>query len=190
MPSELRKNMLKVRRALSPEVIERHSELVCQRLLSLPEFSTATKRGTIGSYLGISGEIDPSVLLETAGIEIALPVTTNGDPLRFVVPHGPLSDGPFGTRQPEAGTEVSPMDLALVLVPLVAADRRGSRVGHGAGFYDKTFSSLQDARLTAGSQTPLMVGLCHDFQVVETLEPRPWDVPLDLIVTEVGLIRP
>ena len=190
MPTELRKSMLERRRALPPEVVKQHSAVVCQRLLSLPEFSAATKSGIIGAYLGISGEIDPTALRETPGIQIALPVTTKGEHLRFVIPSGPLSAGPFGTRQPETGSEVSPKELALVLVPLVAADHQGSRVGHGAGFYDRTFSFLQDARRIAGSSTPLLVGLCHDFQVVETVEPQPWDVPLDLLVTEIGLIRP
>jgi|TARA_B100001750_G_scaffold185431_1_gene154489 5-formyltetrahydrofolate cyclo-ligase len=111
--------------------------------------------------------------------------------LRFVIPDGVLVDGPFGIRQPDRGVEVDPTDLAIVLVPLVVADRRGNRVGHGAGFYDRTFANLLRVPGTPERQPgPLLVGLCHDLQVVEELEARPWDVPLDVLVTEVGLIRP
>ena len=183
--------MLARRRALAPDVVARHSETVVQRIRSLPEFSGWADQAIIGAYLGIRGEIDPSPLLEDSLLRTALPVTTPGEALRFVIPDGVLVDGPFGIRQPDRGVEVDPTDLAIVLVPLVVADRRGNRVGHGAGFYDRTFASLARVPGTPDRRPgPLLVGLCHDLQVVEELEARPWDVPLDVLVTEVGLIRP
>jgi len=97
-----------------------------------------------------------------------------------------LLDGPFGIRQPGDGREVAPDDLDLVLVPVVVADELGNRVGHGAGFYDRTFAYDRGA----DRARPLLIGLCHAFQVVPRLEARSWDVPLDLVVTEVGLVRP
>ena len=66
------------------------------------------------------------------------------------------------------------------------ADRKGNRIGHGAGFYDRTFAGLIGDR----SSGPLLIGLCHDLQVVGSLAARAWDVPLDILVTEVGVIRP
>ena len=183
--------MLARRRALDPEVVARHSETVVQRIRSLPEFCVLADEAVVGAYLGIRGEIDPSSLLEDSLLRTALPVTTPGEALRFVIPDGALVDGPFGTREPDRGVEVDPTDLAIVLVPLVAADRRGNRVGHGAGFYDRTFASLARVSGTPDRRPgPLLVGLCHDLQVVEELDARPWDVPLDVLVTEVGLIRP
>ena len=92
----------------------------------------------------------------------------------------------FGIRQPGDGREVTPHDLDLVLIPVVVADELGNRVGHGAGFYDRTFAHDRGA----GRARPLLIGLCHAFQVVPRLEARSWDVPLDLVVTEVGLVRP
>ena len=187
----LRGEMLARRRALDPEVVARHSETVVQRIRSLPEFSDLADEAIVGAYLGIRGEIDPSPLLEDPLLRTALPVATLGENLWFVIPDGALVDGPFGIRQPDRGVEVDPTDLAIVLVPLVAADRRGNRVGHGVGFYDRTFANLARApgTLERGGG-PLLIGLCHDLQVVEQLDARPWDVPLDLLVTEVGLIRP
>ncbi len=191
--ADVRTEMLARRKALPPDVVERHSATVVQRIRSLPEVrglmgdGDQTMQGrALGAYVGVRGEIDPSALLEDPGLRVGLPVTTSGEPLRFVVPDGPLVEGPFGIRQPGVGTDVDPMSLSVVLVPLVAADRKGNRIGHGAGFYDRTFAPLATDR-PAG---PLLIGVCHDFQVVSEIEARPWDVPLDLLVTEVGLIRP
>jgi 5-formyltetrahydrofolate cyclo-ligase len=178
-----RGEMLARRRSLAAGVVARSSAVVVERLRGLQEVREAR---TIGAYLGIRGEVDPSALRDDEGLDVALPVTTPGEPLRFVVPVGPLLNGPFGTRQPGDGREVLPDDLDLVLVPVVVADQLGNRVGHGAGFYDRTFAHIREA----GQPRPLLIGLCHAFQVVPQLEARPWDVPLDLVVTEVGLIRP
>jgi len=187
----LRSEMLAQRQALSPGVVTRHSTTVVQRIRSLPEVAGLTDGAVVGAYLGVRGEIDPSSLMTDPSLRVALPVTTPGQPLRFVVPNGTLVDGPFGIRQPDRGDEVDPMDLALVLVPLVAADRRGNRVGHGAGFYDRTFAATDRTQEARDRKVqPVLIGLCHHLQLVEELDPHPWDVPLDLLVTEVGLIRP
>ena len=175
--------MLARRRALAADVVARTSAVVVERLRGLPEVREAQ---TIGAYLGVRGEVDPSALCDDEGLDVALPVTTSGEPLRFVVPVGPLLDGPFGSRQPGDGREVAPDDLDLVLVPVVVADELGNRVGHGAGFYDRTFA--RDRR--ADSARPLLIALCHAIQVVPRLEARTWDVPLALVATEAGLVRP
>ena len=181
--NELRIEMLAQRQALPPDVVARHSDTVVQRLRSLSEMEAP---GIVGAYLGVRGEVDPAALLDDPDLRVALPVTTPGQALQFVVPGGPLVQGPFGIRQPDEGLDVDPMSLAVVLVPLVAADRKGDRIGHGAGFYDRTFAGLIGDR----SSGPLLIGLCHDLQVVGSLAARAWDVPLDILVTEVGVIRP
>ncbi len=153
-----------------------------RRAVGLPEFRSAA---LVASYVGMGGEVDPGPHLPDTGATIALPVTRRGEPLRFVVPDGALVDGPYGTLQPEAGTEVEPRHLDLVLVPLVVADRSGNRLGHGAGYYDRTFAFRRRQ-----AAPPLLVGLAHAFQVVERLEPEPWDVPLDMVVSGAGILRP
>jgi len=180
---DVRGEMLARRQALAADVVARSSAVVVERLRGLQELREAQ---TIGAYLGVRGEVDPSALCDDEGLDVALPVTTSGEPLRFVVPVGPLLDGPFGIRQPGDGREVAPYDLDVVLVPVVVADELGNRVGHGAGFYDRTFAHVRGADRTR----PLLIGLCHAFQVVPRLEARSWDVPRDLVVTEVGLVRP
>ena len=179
---DVRGEMLARRQALAADVVARSSAVVVERLRGLQELREAR---TIGAYLGVRGEVDPSALCDDEGLDVALPVTTPGEALRFVVPVGPLLDGPFGIRQPGDGREVMPDDLDLVLVPVVVADEMGNRVGHGAGFY-RTFAHVRGA----DRARPLLIGLCHAFQVVPRLEARSWDVPLDLVVTEVSLVRP
>ena len=70
-----------------------------------------------------------------------------------------------------------------MLVPLVAVDLNGNRIGHGAGFYDKTFSFLKS------ESGPELIGLAHEFQICSSIDPEPWDVPLDLLVTENEVYR-
>ena len=180
---DVRGEMLARRQALAADVVARSSAVVVERLRGLQEVREAR---TIGAYLGVRGEVDPSAICDDEGLDVALPVTTPGEALRFVVPVGPLLDGPFGIRQPGDGREVMPDDLDLVLVPVVVADEMGNRVGHGAGFYDRTFAHVRGA----DRARPLLIVLCHAFQVVPRLEARSWDVPLELVVTEVGLVRP
>lgn len=179
----IRTEMLARRRGLAADELSRASAIILERLLGLPEMLSAR---TVGAYIGIRGEADPSLLSSDRSFEVAFPVTTAGEVLRFVVPDGPLVAGPYGISQPGTGREVDPCNLDVVLVPLVAADPRGNRVGHGAGFYDSTFADCRGV----GDSGPVLVGICHSFQVVAALEPRPWDVPMDLLVTEAGLIRP
>ena len=195
-PETLRAEMLVRRRALTAGDVARNSSLVVERLRGLPELLDVA---CIGSYVGVRGEVDPAELLESSDEQqIAFPVTTPGKPLRFVIPGGELVDGPFGIRQPSHGLEVNPLDLNVVLVPLVAVDYQGNRVGHGGGYYDRTFSEVSWRHRPAPDRAqdgnwaplPLLIGLCHEFQVVSAIEARPWDVPVHMVVTEVGLIRP
>ncbi len=68
----------------------------------------------------------------------------------------------------------------LVLVPLVAFDRNGNRMGMGAGYYDRALQALAHQTGTR----PLLVGLAHAFQETTSLQAKPWDVPLDAILTD------
>lgn len=78
----------------------------------------------------------------------------------------------------------NPATFDLILIPLVAVDTLGNRVGMGKGFYDRTLNKIQNAH-NAQSPRPLLVGWCYEWQVTpEPLHPQPWDVPLDALITE------
>ena len=173
--SQIRAELLKKRSFLSEDLVLDASNLVIERVLNLLEYQSST---VVGSYFGVRGEIDPSPLLNFSEPQHAFPVIQSDGKLSFIIPDGPLKNGSFGIPEPVLGIKVDPEDLDMVLVPLVAADLSGNRIGHGAGFYDKTFSFHK-----SGS-APYLVGLAHEFQIVPSLNPEPWDVPLDAIITE------
>ena len=175
---EIRRRMLDRRRSLTPEAVAQASALVVERVRILSGYIDAA---LVASYMSRDGEIDPAELLREKSPKVALPVTRAEEPLRFVIPDGPFEVGPFGIRQPTTGRVVQPTEFEVVLVPLVAVDWSGNRLGHGAGYYDRTFAFRRDC------DHPVLIGLAHRFQVVEAIEPSPWDVPVDLIVTETGI---
>ena len=145
-----------------------------------PEWRALLRPGlTVASYIAIGGEADPSALAQAAvdaGCALALPhVTSRADPIRFLAwhPGHDLHAGPFALRQPPAdAAEVAP---DIILTPLVGFDRRGNRLGQGAGHYDRAFAALPHAR---------RVGVAWSIQEVDALPADPWDVPLHAIVTD------
>ena len=149
-------------------------------------FARRLSRGTVvASYIPVGGEADPSALVAIAlaqGCRLALPhVTDRASPLRFLAWPGDaaLVAGPFGLRQPAADLP----DLApdIVLTPLVGFDRRGNRLGQGAGHYDRAFAAHPHA---------WRVGLAWSVQEVAALATDPWDMPLHAITTEREWITP
>ncbi|MGJ3648868.1 5-formyltetrahydrofolate cyclo-ligase [Sphingomonas sp. GlSt437] len=139
----------------------------------------------VAGYVAMAGEADPAPLLTTAhahGCTLALPhVTTRAEPMRFLrwSPGEALIPGPFGLRQPAADQpELTP---DLLLIPLVAFDARGHRLGHGAGYYDRALAALPRAA---------RIGIAWSIQQVPQVPVDPWDVPLHAILTETDWIIP
>ena len=98
-------------------------------------------------------------------------------PLRFArwEPGAELRDGPFGARIP---VREEPVEPEILIVPLVAFDLRGNRLGYGGGFYDRTLARLRARRAT------LAIGFAYDAQEAEDLPLEPTDERLDMVVTE------
>ena len=98
-------------------------------------------------------------------------------PLRFArwEPGAEMRDGPFGARIP---VREEPVEPEILIVPLVAFDLRGNRLGYGGGFYDRTLARLRARRAT------LAIGFAYDAQEAEDLPLEPTDERLDMVVTE------
>ena len=147
------------------------------------------RRLTIGtivaSYLPIGSEADPAPLVREAvdaGCLIVLPhVVDRASPLRFLAwqDGDELETGPFGLRQPAA--TAAQCDPDIILTPLVGFDRRGNRIGQGAGHYDRAF---------AAHPTAWRIGVAWSVQEIAAIDPDPWDVPLHAIATEKEWITP
>lgn len=153
----------------------------CRRLV---DFLIPHQGKVIAAYMPIRTEIDimPAMREMSAGSTIAVPVIRGaGMALDFHkwTPDAKLVDGPFGALIPANATAVVP---EVVIVPLVAFDRRGYRLGYGGGFYDR---SLEQLRL-AGPVTA--VGFAYSAQETDTVPIEPTDQRLDAVVTELELI--
>lgn len=138
----------------------------------------------VAAYVAMRTEIDPLPALRGWDAPLGLPIVeAKGRPLRFRAwePGAPLVSGGFGTLVPEAGAWVEPL---VLVVPLVAFDRRGGRLGYGGGFYDRTLAGLRER----GPVTA--IGFAWAAQEDAGLPLEPTDAPLDLVVTEAEVIRP
>lgn len=138
-------------------------------------------------YWPLGDEIDPVPLMEALaalGHPLALPVVAAAGGMLDFRPWSPgeaLEPGPHHTRHPSAGNgSVTP---AVLLVPLLAFDRRGFRLGYGGGYYDRTLAGLR-----RGGESVLAVGLAFAAQEMERIAADPWDQILDRIATEQGVI--
>jgi 5-formyltetrahydrofolate cyclo-ligase len=140
----------------------------------------------MSSYMAMRTEIDPlpAMLDALPHAPVAVPVIiAKGAALRFRrwTPDAPLTDGGFGAMIPVTGDWVTPQ---VLIVPLVAFDRAGNRLGYGGGFYDRTLAALR----AAGPVTA--IGFAWGQQEARDLPLEPTDQPLDLIVTEAEIITP
>ena len=172
---DLRQKMLDIRKSLPSAEVNEASVEICEAVRQLDIFKSAKK---IATYAACNGEINPSFLEPCADKKFLLPVVQENGLFEFMEPHGDLRKGRFGILEPVTGTVEKISEIDLVFVPLVAADPAGNRLGHGAGYYDKTFASDRI------SIRPPLVGLAYDFQIVKKLEINSWDVPLDILVTD------
>lgn len=141
----------------------------------------------VSGYWPMEGEIDPRVLmadLAARGHALGLPVVQGrGKPLIFRVWHkgDALVAGSLGIPAPRPDAAL--LVPGLLLVPLLAFDREGFRLGHGAGYYDMTLASLRAAGPV------LAVGVAYAGQEVARVPREAHDQPLDWVVTERGVIR-
>lgn len=183
----LRRRMRSARRGLDPVQRREAAEAAAANLarLGLPR-----ARQRIAFYLPIDGELDPgpAVLRALARrCEVFVPVITSfrARHMRFVrwTPALATRRNRWGIREPE-GAGINGRWLDLAVVPCVAFDATGARLGLGAGFYDRHFAWLAGR---GAWRRPRLVGLAYDFQQVERLHSEDWDVPLWGIVTDRGV---
>ena len=183
----VRRTLREQRRSLDPAA--RHAASVAACALVRPLLAAAT---SIGAYVAIAGELDPAPLVDWAwsrSVPVYVPKITAGRSMVFAPwdAGGGRQVGAFGVPEPTAEAPVrAAARLAAVLVPLVAFDRSGTRLGTGAGFYDRAFAFRHDQ--PRGSE-PLLIGLGYSWQELATIDRQPWDVPLDYIVTESEVVR-
>lgn len=182
---EIRHDILVKRRSLEAQQCSLAGLSVLNFLFAHPFFKQ--KKLTVASYVSIRGEIetkDINLNLQRLGHIVALPKI--GDPkhglmdfyaTNSLTDHEDLICGTYGIQEPEGDPNllITPDRIDVVLLPLVAFDRHGHRLGMGGGFYDRFLKKLPvKCRL---------IGLAHDFQEVNLLPKQEWDMDLDEIIT-------
>jgi 5-formyltetrahydrofolate cyclo-ligase len=186
----LRQTIRRQRRELCGDAYKHASEAICQRLSIHPWLRSANH---VAIYLPNDGEPDVSLLPDLSPFRLKhfyLPCLDNlGRPhmvFRHWQPGDSLKPNRFGIPEPLPGKIFPTWALSLVIVPLVAFDKYGNRLGMGAGYYDRTLIFKRNKKVGL----PKLIGVAHDFQEVDPFEPAPWDIPLDLIITDQRTIKP
>ena len=149
------------------------------------------RSGTVALYLSNDGEVDLALLLRhflRKGKRVCLPVLRpGGDRRLWFAPFAPgdaLYLNRYGILEPDTRRH-SPLKLRAIdaiLMPLVGFDASMHRLGMGGGYYDRTLVPLKRSCW----HRPRLIGVAHECQRVGLLEVRPWDIPMDLVVTELG----
>ncbi|NJD32544.1 MAG: 5-formyltetrahydrofolate cyclo-ligase [Gammaproteobacteria bacterium] len=151
----------------------------------------------VAVYLAMRGEVDLTGIIAAArraGCELCVPrITSLRRGTMVFVPFHPdagLRRNAYGIAEPVAVARqrLKPQSLDVVLLPVVGFDRDGNRLGMGAGYYDRALRQRRDA--ARRWKRPRLVGLAYSCQEVEHIRRSPWDVPLDLVVTEREIIQP
>ncbi|MDE3000562.1 MAG: 5-formyltetrahydrofolate cyclo-ligase [Gemmatimonadota bacterium] len=178
---QIRNAVGKRRSELSLGEVRARSRRIIARLTGQEVYRRA---GCVASYVSISNEVDTHTLIDLAlnsGKRVAAPVLVPNRTLihREIRGLAELKPSRFGLLEPsdEDGAVVPPDAFDIVLVPGLAFDCSGNRVGFGAGYYDR-FLSMALA---------IKIGLAYDFQLFDRLPTGPRDIPMDLVVTESGV---
>lgn len=187
----LRKSMRRLRNSLSPQQQAYAANKLC---LQLSKNHAIRSAQTIATYLPNDGEISTLPFIQWAqsmGKTILLPVLhpIKKGQLWFVEyqPDCKLKTNRYGIVEPDPRfNQIKPVwAIDTVLLPLVAFDRFGGRLGMGGGYYDRTFANRQKVQ---PFHKPRLIGLAHQLQEVEQLSIASWDIPLSAIATDDKII--
>lgn len=180
---DLRKRCEERRSAINPSVRQTAAHAIAMNGLA---FTSASAPAVVSAYSALGSEIDPGPLMSRLaqdGFTAALPVITPlGRPLIFRTwrPGDPLVPRKWGILEPsdDAGT----VEPDILLVPLLAFDRRGGRLGYGGGYYDRTLERLRAMKRI------IVVGLAFAEQEIDAVPVQPHDQRLDWVLTPYGAI--
>ncbi|MDP3705617.1 MAG: 5-formyltetrahydrofolate cyclo-ligase [Legionellaceae bacterium] len=174
----IRQTRLTIRESLSHAEQCAASSRICIRIQSMELFQRAK---CIALYSAVRGEIDLSALWQSANCSqktYFFPTIQSDHTLSFLpVTHATrFLKNNFGILEADVhlSQAIDPTDLDIIFMPLVAFDECGTRIGMGGGYYDRTL---------AGNVLSVRIGVAYDFQKHDFIQPDPWDIQLDAIVT-------
>ena len=173
--------MQKRRERFSPEEKAKADEALFCRLKELEkDYQKQHPGGMTYCYLSVRSEADTRTFLRwmlAEGLPAAVP-KVSGKQMEFLrlLPETPFVPGCFGIPEPAGGMPVQ--EPGLMILPGLAFDRKGRRLGYGGGYYDRYLEGKKDF---------LKIGLCYSFQILEKIAAEDYDIPADGLVTEEGI---
>lgn len=173
----IRKNLIEKRLNLSSEEVLLLSKKVAEKVLSLKTIKDAK---TVMVYNSIKNEVSLEFVKKELLKEnktLLYPIIKDGIMFAGESVDNLETTGAYNIIEPKNYLVKS--DIDVVLVPLVACDKKLNRLGFGKGFYDRFLKDKKTYK----------IGVCYDFQLVEKINENPWDIKLDLIVTPTQIIK-
>nr|WP_242602244.1 5-formyltetrahydrofolate cyclo-ligase [Legionella nagasakiensis] len=175
----LRQTYRLIRKNLTLDYKQAAANKICSRIRTLEKYRYAKR---IALYQSVHGEVDLGSLWKSAPLQgkYCYFPTLNEDLSLSFLPATPATQfykNRFGIQEPCGQSEqaLRPDELDIIFMPLVAFDDQGTRLGMGAGYYDRTLEKYK---------TRCLIGVAYDFQRLSFIAPQPWDIPLSVIVTE------
>jgi 5-formyltetrahydrofolate cyclo-ligase len=154
---------------------------LAEHLLASGKFVAGCKVA-VYSRVGSEISLNPAIaLLQSAQVELFLPITQIGKPLQFARLQSELLRGNFGILEPTGADRIAPFELDFVLMPLLAFDQSGNRLGQGGGFYDRSFEAI--------AKKPERIGIGFDCQILPNIPSESHDLRLHSACTEIGWTR-
>lgn len=191
-PDQLRRKIRAQRRALSSKEQEEHSLAMCRILAGSSLFRNSQR---IAIYIENDGEMSVTPLIsrilshrKRCYLPALRPMLPNRLWFSEYRPGDSLIHNRYGIIEPNIHRRkpIPTFALDLVLMPLVAFDATGNRIGMGGGFYDRTFAYLMPRNKW---RKPKLIGVAHELQQLDSIHPNRWDIPMDGIVSEACLYR-
>jgi 5-formyltetrahydrofolate cyclo-ligase len=179
LKSAIRTTIKQVRSNVSNSYRITSSNHICTRIRALEQYRKAK---TLALYFAVNREIDLTSLWNSAPLQgkfCYFPALKDDLTLAFLpaTPATPFKKNKYGIPEPDVSfDEAIPVEeLDLIIMPLIAFDMRCTRLGMGAGYYDRT---LEKKRLKN------LFGVGFQFQLVDFIDPEPWDIPMDAVITQ------
>lgn len=188
MKNDIRKNILKIRKALDSEQVKAMSALICENLVKSEMLVNANN---IMIYLDFNNEVSTEPILDMAlsrSKRVFVPVCmtkTKELVVSEILNATDLCSGAYGIREPQKSSlRITDREiLDLIIIPAAAFDRDGNRIGYGAGYYDKFLNSISI------SKNICKIGLAYSFQIAQHIPTESHDIPMDYIITENEIIK-